>query len=506
MTADSTLENDLRARLHAAAEHGAWHPGMGDDAAVDDVLERRRVQRRTRVAVLSAAACTALVVAMVPLLLGATGPAGQTATPSAVPPSSDGVTDESIQAQLPVDLLSAPTRGSLAGDAAYVEAVRTADWTDLSGGFAQVADRRVAFVGDVPGGRWALVVGQTGGRLAHQWFTGPPGAAAGELVADRSGVESEGDAFVYVLPTGSHQAPGSPPGAGTELTEVDELTVVVVAQPGDVVQVSDRVVVEADGAVSRDFVPAPGGDGVAVTQLPGTVLDTSEGSSSAVFRLVRDGTAGPVRTLGLSDPLVLTDPPPLDLRPLRPGSSDVSPDLVRFAAVEVARHVGLPADQLDPQVLWSGPVSAGDGQISVAMVALRMPSGALVVNTAYAVMTPGTSARDTPLSAVGGCGAETHAETAVVDDLAVLSRCSVPGDLGARETVYVGSAPPVAQEMRGAGTYGSDEASWVVRLDQGHGSLAGGEYDTASFIGPGYALLDQPVAVDPADVLLGGPR
>jgi hypothetical protein len=52
-----------------------------------------------------------------------------------------------------------PARGSLAGDAAFVEAVRQLSWSDPGARAAAPppAGSQVLFAGDVPGGRWALV-------------------------------------------------------------------------------------------------------------------------------------------------------------------------------------------------------------------------------------------------------------------------------------------------------------------------------------------------------------
>ena len=51
-------------------------------------------------------------------------------------------------------------RGSLADDAAYVDAVRRLPWTADEGAGPALGIRSVVCVGDVPGGRWALVVGE----------------------------------------------------------------------------------------------------------------------------------------------------------------------------------------------------------------------------------------------------------------------------------------------------------------------------------------------------------
>ena len=88
-------------------------------------------------------------------------------------------------------------RGSLADDAAFVEAVRRLPWTADERAGPALGIRSVVFVGDVPGGRWALVVGEVLGPpdapgspadgpagqsgLMAVWFGGRPGADPAEL-------------------------------------------------------------------------------------------------------------------------------------------------------------------------------------------------------------------------------------------------------------------------------------------------------------------------------------
>jgi hypothetical protein len=93
-----------------------------------------------------------------------------------------------------------PTRGSLAGDAEFVEAVRQLSWSDPGARAAAPppAGSQVLFAGDVPGGRWALVSRRLTvppplvdddelerelgtGSVALAWFAGPPGAAPDQL-------------------------------------------------------------------------------------------------------------------------------------------------------------------------------------------------------------------------------------------------------------------------------------------------------------------------------------
>ena len=166
---------------------------------------------------LGAAAATALVLVVAPFDRSEPAPEAEagTAAPTAAPVLDAG-----------------HPRGSLADDAAFVEAVRRLPWTADEGAGPALGIRSVVFVGDVPGGRWALVVGQVLGPpdapgspadgpagqsgLMAVWFGGRPGAAAADLLP-------------LTAPT---RAPADIPLA---LLDQRTGTMVVVAAPGDVV-------------------------------------------------------------------------------------------------------------------------------------------------------------------------------------------------------------------------------------------------------------------------------
>jgi hypothetical protein len=181
-------DDELRARLTALADATA-PPPRADLAAV--VEHRHRARRRSQ---LRLGAVGAVVVATVAVAVG------QVLVPDA--PSSEPAT---AVAEAPDvhDLPASgdgPTHGSLADDAAFVEAVRQLSWSDPGARAAAPppAGSQVLFAGDVPGGRWALVsrpltvppplvdddelereLGM--GSVALAWFAGPPGAAPDEL-------------------------------------------------------------------------------------------------------------------------------------------------------------------------------------------------------------------------------------------------------------------------------------------------------------------------------------
>lgn len=375
------LETEVRDRLHRVAARSAGTDG-DDRAAAEDVLLRRRVERRHRAVGLAVAACVALVVVAVPLLVGG-------------PRSAPG-----RQAAAGGEVWDAPVRGSLAGDRAFLDAVRLLDWSPR-GPVPDRPDRRVVFAGDVPGGRAALVVGRAGGQLMGQWFTGGPGVPPAQLVADPQPAHLRaGETVTRIV----GEVPGGP--------------LVVLPEPGDRVEVSERAVVDPDGTVRRDYAPVPVVDGVAVTE----VGSTTESGIAARFRVLRDGA---VVAQGMpaspSWPTRTFDPP--QLTPLRPGGSPPDGTAVDQAIAEVAGPTGVDEDTLRPVLLWSGPLPAPDGGegADAVVVALTLPSGAVVASTAYADIAPDGSG-------VGGwCGASAHPAGTDVGGLAVVAACDVAG-------------------------------------------------------------------------------
>ena len=180
-------DDELRARLTALADATA-PPPRADLAAV--VEHQHRGRRRTQLRVGAAAVAVAAVAVAVPQVLDGQ-PAGSV-TAVADAPAPEAGTD--------ADGYGGPTWGSLADDAAFLEAVRRLSWSDPGAGPADPppTGSQVLFAGDVPGGRWALVARpltvppplldddelerELGtGSVALAWFAGPPGAAPDEL-------------------------------------------------------------------------------------------------------------------------------------------------------------------------------------------------------------------------------------------------------------------------------------------------------------------------------------
>jgi hypothetical protein len=247
---------DVRDALHRlAAEAG---PPRGRDTA-DAALGLARRQRRVRAGWAAGALAVALLGAAVPAVLPDAGPAaGQAATSGT--PQATGTYDVA-------------TRGSLAGDEAFVAGVAAIEWSapvGLNGAEVRppADSRRVLCAGDLPGGRrWALVMGADGGQRVVAWFGGPAGAAPGELT------------------------PLTPPQRGSLAQPVVLLDasgptalLVVVGLPGDTARYSPGTVRFDDVTVGRLWTELPGADGVLVAEVDRPVYGGAE-----MVEVVRDG-------------------------------------------------------------------------------------------------------------------------------------------------------------------------------------------------------------------------
>ncbi|WP_222264354.1 hypothetical protein [Modestobacter marinus] len=395
MTGDPRLREVLD---EVARPAGHWR--LSGEEAVADVLARTRRQRRR----LAGGVVSALAVIAVAVPLAR-------AVPEPVPPSPAATTDADRGPVPSVPVLVAPTRGSLAGDAAFLAAVRRVGWG------AQDApppdEREVVLATDTPDGRVALVVGHVEDDFRGVWLTGPVGAAADQLsVHLPAGLGRERPLSLAV---------GGPGPA----------TLVVVAGRGDRIEVSPRLAAGPRGTVSRSYAAADAVEGVAVVP----VRTTQHGTAVSV-RVLRedrvvyragvdwlDGGAG--RRVDL----------PV-LSPLRPGGTPPAPAVLSAALVGLAVPLGVEPAALDPELLWSGPLPAGGRPGTVAVVVAHSPGGALAVTT----WAGGAGA---PVA----CGTQTPPGNAEVGGLTVARVCALPSPAGGSdddERWLVLTAPPSA--------------------------------------------------------------
>jgi len=261
------VEQDMRDRLARLAGH-APHPG--DTAA--RVLALRTRHRRLGAARLSGAAVVAVAVVL------AVVPGQQPPGPLLAPPAP-------VAAEAPgPSLYDVPTRGSLAGDAAFVAGVQAREWASppnvaLGVLSPPAGTRRVLFAGDVPGGhRWALVMGRVGDQLRTAWFAGRAGARPEQLALWLG----EGDA-----------APGVPITLQDAAAPTGPL--VVVGLPGDRVEYSPGQDRDADGRLVRHYAELPVVDGVALGEVTTPVVDHA--GIAIAYRDEQIVAAGTPRTL-----------------------------------------------------------------------------------------------------------------------------------------------------------------------------------------------------------------
>ena len=156
-------------------------------------------------------------------------------------------------------LADLPTRGSLADDGAWVEAVRLLpwSWTAAPGTTpeAPVDTRRVAFAGDVPGARVALVLGGNE-EPAAAWFVGRVGSAPEQMTLAAAPSDTIDQAPLALLDV---------PDPASE-----SRTLVVVAWPGEDASLVTGRSVDARGEIAehRRVVPMTDGVGAITTDGP----------------------------------------------------------------------------------------------------------------------------------------------------------------------------------------------------------------------------------------------
>ncbi|QXG75985.1 hypothetical protein KUM42_19850 [Modestobacter sp. L9-4] len=307
-------------------------------AALDhDADDRRRDRRRARRRVLAAVLVLAGLVALVRV----------------VPWPGEPVP--------PVDVFAGPTRGSLAGDAAFLAELRDQSWagTDLATE-PPPPSRRVVWADDVEGGRAALVVSGEGIDFAAAWFAGPPGAAPRGMRVQA----------VQLGPDRTLPVALAAPVSGA---------LVVVGAPGDQVTVSPRPEVTAGGSVTRSWSPAETVDGVAAVTLQQSTRTDSPAVRFRVTRADRELPAGPVDVVTESDP----GPPWLPRLRNAPGPA-VGDTAVNQQLQDLLGRLGQRADISGTTVLWAGDLPGRDARtVRTAVVAVPQPSGAVVLTAPF---------------------------------------------------------------------------------------------------------------------------
>jgi hypothetical protein len=264
-------DTDLERRLRDLRGRGDDLPPAPPDLA-RIVRARHRRQRRTEL--------LKLVAAGVALALLVVGAARLAASLDAQRSGNADASEEAPRWAGQV-LYEQPTRGSLAGDEEWVAGL--ADRELVPSDPAQVAstgelpdtaiqERAVAFAGDVPGERVALVVARLwGGRVVQAWFTGLRGAEPDEMTM-----------------TLLRDAPSTGPLSLLDLLDAapPRYVLVVVAFPGDEIELMTGRTVTATGKTLGRWEPVPTEDGVGAVSLDVPVIWLQD---NAQVRIAHDG-------------------------------------------------------------------------------------------------------------------------------------------------------------------------------------------------------------------------
>lgn len=441
-----STESQLRETLHRAADEvGSAEPDTAVRAEGMRVLAHRT--RRRRAAVLSAGLAAVLVAVLVPVGWSLLSPgADRAVTPPSVP--------EAV-------IFGVPTRGSLAADRDFIEALRQLPWAmpdlpvgpdDPSVPDPPIETRRVVFAGDVAAGRWALVVGQNTAQptgeaadpdlqtdlgaisdLAAVWFVGPPGAAAEQMlmVSVPRGISAERPASLYDGATGA---------------------LVVIAAPGDVIEISPRPEVAADARVSRNYVDTDATDGVAVTAVEPNPYN---GMPPVQYRVSRaDVVVAEQGPDGYNDPYGTGIVPTIELEYLRPAEDvlprDVAIDGAQWTAAMILGEYGLAPDEVNLRVHYGGPVPSRTGApAELVVLTATFPSGAVLTRATYTeqLVAPGGPAGDSAYYGGGWCANDLSAAGVPAEQRILAIRCDVGARVGdggppERESTLVVIAPP----------------------------------------------------------------
>lgn len=382
------LRESLRA-LTVSAEPSLHPAGPGR------IRQRHLVWRRRRNNAIAAVAAVLVLVVVVPVGVSLlTRGDGEGAGP---PPS----------------ILDIPTRGSLAGDAEFLDGllsrpIRTdgelayLDGQSDDGYIPPAADRHIAFAGDVPEGRLSLIIDRIEDELYATWYEAP---AAAEPVGLQPGPAVQmSDPTAPVSHLSGLDIRTADPGTPTALT--------VLTAPGDTVEVSERADVSMQGELIRDYAPVPTSlDGAAVT----TVRPSPLGSAASI-RVVRGG-AGVYR--GAADPFFggygTIGPRGA---PSRPSVEQVYEFTVEIAARTVLQPLAQAPAPDTFRYLWGGLVTGAMEQ-TVAVAVAQAASGGLLLGIGA---TSGSGSSE--ISTI--CHGRALPGEPTLDDIPVVASCEIP--------------------------------------------------------------------------------
>jgi hypothetical protein len=349
---DADLEGRLR-DLRVRADE--LPPAPADLAGT--IRARHHRQRRTELRLAAAGLAVMLLFIGVPVITSAlSGSGSETANPSS---TTAGETEKV--------LLDEPTRGSLATDDAWLAGVAARDLVPSGSAGApatgavpeeSVELRTTAFAGDVPGGRVALVVAMLrDGDMVQAWFTGPTGAGPTEMALTEFGSAPSREPLALL------DVPDPATGRGV---------LVVVAFPGDEVEVKIGQEVTASGEIRERWQPVPTENGAGALGLD---VPISWAQQNAQLRIAPEGEDWQHTSPRLSQRAIEAEetasPDLADPRGLR---GLVDEGQLRTSVEHLVARFGSSPAELGLTILAAGPV--GGTTANTLLLGATFPSGA----------------------------------------------------------------------------------------------------------------------------------
>jgi hypothetical protein len=351
---DLELEAGLR-DLRGRTDHLAPPPA---DLA-QRTRERYRAQRRTRTAMAAGGLLLLLVFVGLPVAastFAADPQRGQTATPSR----------HTFEPSAPTGLYAHLTRGDLADDDEWVDAVAALDWgpvdpsTQPAG--LQLPDppvdsRRVAFAGNTSSGRVALVLGLDGRYVAYAWFVGPEDAEPDEMALAITPGHVGPDDFLGLVDAAGPTA--------------EEQSLIVVAMPGDTITWGAPSVVSASGEVDDQTIELDVDEGIGMADISvpwsWDVDVRANGQRRGGSLADSDRSRGGPPTPGIPADVAIADP--------RGLAGATQHDVAASIAGSVLDEYAVGAADARPTLLAAGALGARTGQYG-ELYGMTHPSGA----------------------------------------------------------------------------------------------------------------------------------